>query len=685
MIVTPLLLSAALVVGVLLVLGLLLSMFNRFLVKAGSGEALVKTGWGAPQPQVSLSSAFVVPLFNRVETLDLTVKTVRIVRRKQESLSCADGIRAECEVDFYIKINPVEEDIRHVATTIGPARAASIEILRELFEAKFADALKTAGAKLSFDQLYQNRRVFRDEVLRALGQEGDQDVILNGYKLDDVAIQYLEQLPLEMHNEDNVLDARGRKEIAQRTSAEVEAANLRLRQKEVTIAEQNREARLRQLAIEQNIKEQEAKQNREVSESAAREHAGAQKTLAEQERVAEEAKIEKDKALTLASELREQTVRAAEIARERAVELAMQQKQQEVEQAQVSRERVLAVSLEEKTKQTQIARIEREAAEAEALGGKLKMLEQTAIQEAARLRAEEQAQTAKALEIASRQKQIDVIEAEKQAAVDRAMQQVRADVAAYELRTTAQARFDAAVLDSQAAEAQATAISTVGIARADAERASLEARNVMNERVLLATLLERLVPMLPELVGQLMKPAEKIDSIRVVHVGGMGTSGGDAPAGGGVMGGRARSGASRRSCKPAPRFRSCANSSPPCRAARPAPTSAAPCARSPAAPPSPMPSPSTPTPATAPRPRRSSTPRPRRPSRSAAPERGVRTVPERVEGPCAGFGTPFDGLRAGAHPPGRRRRRNPGASAASRRGPHHRLKCAASPRSSSPS
>lgn len=522
---TSFIVTAGIVLVVVLFVVMLLSMFNRFLVKASPGQAIVKTGFGASQPMVSLSSAFVVPLFNRVEMLDLTVKTVRIVRRQQESLSCADGIRAEVEVDFYIKINPVEEDIRHVAMTIGPDRAASIEILRELFEAKFADALKTAGAKLTFDQLYQNRSVFRDEILRALGGDAGGDVVLSGYKLDDVAIQYLEQLPLEMHNENNVLDARGRKEIAQRTSAEVEAANQRLRQKEVTIAEQNREARLRQLAIEQNIKEQEAKQQREVAESVSREDAAAQKTLAEQQQVAEAARIAK-----------EQAIRQAEIEQQRAIELADQQKQQQVEQAQVARERVLAVALEEKTKQAQIARIEREAAEAEALRGKLKMLEETALAEAERLRAEEQAQTAKALEIANRQKQIDVIEAEKQAAVERATQQVRSDVAAYELRTTAQARLDAAALDAQAAEAQAKAIETVGGAQAEAERLRLDARNVMNERVLLAQALEQIGPMLPQLVEQLMKPAEKIDSIRVVNVNGLGGDTGAPSGAGGAIG-----------------------------------------------------------------------------------------------------------------------------------------------------
>ncbi len=518
-----------LVVGAVLLVGFVISLFNKFLVKAAPGQALVKTGFGADAPRVYLSSAFVVPLFNRVDTIDLTVKTVRIVRRKYESLSCADGIRAEVEVDFYIKINSIGEDIGHVATTIGCGRASDTEILRELFEAKFADALKTAGAKLTFDQLYQNRRLFRDEILKALGQEGEGEVVLNGYKLDDVAIQFLEQLPLEQHNEDNVLDSRGRKEIAQRTSSEVEAANQRLRQKEVTIAEQNREARLRQLQIEQDIKEKEAAQKREIHEAEAREDAATQRTVAEQERMAEEARILRDKQVTVANELKQQEVMAAEIERQRAIELADEQKRQQVEQAQIARERAIKVAEQQKIQEVEIARIQREAAEAEALREKLKMLEETALQEAEKIRAEEKAQTVRALEIAQRQKSIEVIEAEKRAQVEKAMQQVEADVSAYEIRNLAQARLDAAALDSEAAEKQALAIEVVGRAEAERERLRLDAQNVIGERALLAQTLQQLIPLLPQLTAELMKPAEHIDSIKILNVTGMGGQGDGAP------------------------------------------------------------------------------------------------------------------------------------------------------------
>lgn len=519
-------LTIAVVVGVILLVLVFLSMLNRFLVKAEAGQALVKTGFGLSKPGVYLSSVISIPLLHKTERIDLTVKTVRTVRRVHESLSCADGIRAEVEVDFYIKINPVEEDIRHVASTIGCGRASDIAILRELFEAKFADALKTAGAVLTFDQLYQNRREFRDEIMKALGQDAENGVILNGYRLDDVAIQYLEQLPLEMHNENNVLDARGRKEIAQRTSAEVEAANKRLREKEVTIATQNREAKLKQLQIEQDIAAKQALQSREIAEAQAREQATMQQTVAEQEKFAEQARIAKDR-----------EIKAAEIERQKAIEVADEERKRNVESARIIREKAIQIAEQEKLQQIEIARIEREKAESEALKAKLSVLEEVAKQEALKLKAEEQAQTVKSLEIANRQKAIEIIEAEKAAAVEKEKQKVESDVKAYEITTVAKAKLDAAEMESQAAEKQAKAIETVGLAQASTTRANLDAQNVINSQAILAQALKELMPQLPLLVEKLMIPAEKIESIRVLNVHGLqGQHGGESSSSSSVAG-----------------------------------------------------------------------------------------------------------------------------------------------------
>jgi len=504
------------IIGGILFFAFIISMFNKFLVKASPGQALVKTGFGLDQPKISLSSAFVIPLFNKVESIDLTVKTVKIERKAHDSLSCADGIRAEVEVDFYIQINPVDPDIRQVATTIGCERASHSQTLRELFEAKFADALKTAGSKLTFDQLYQNRAMFRDEILKSLGQEGKMEVVLNGYRLDDVAIQYMEQLPLTKHNEDNVLDAKGRKEIAQRTSAEAEFANKRLRLKEITIQEQNQEARTKDLQIKQDIAEKEAKQEREIKEIQSREITQAQKTMAEQERVAAESLIAKEKSIKIAEEKKLQEITTQQIEREKIVQVADQQKQQDIE----------------------IAKIQRETREAEAMKQKLIMLEETAKQEAQKIKAEEQAITVKAMEVADRNKRIEIINAEKAAAVETQKRNVESDVMAYQLITVAKAKLDAADLDAQAAQKQTKTIVEVGKAEAEALKMKLEAENLIGERVMISNALSQIIPLLPTLVEKLMLPAEKIESIKVLNITGMehlGGNGGNGEGGSGVQ------------------------------------------------------------------------------------------------------------------------------------------------------
>jgi uncharacterized membrane protein YqiK len=487
---------------VLVVLGFfafLLSLLSAFLKKTAPGTALVKTGLGLSKAQISTSSAIVIPLIHRSETIDLTVKIVKIIRRGSDSLSCADGIRAEVEVDFYIKINSLDEDIRRVATTIGGARASNLEIIKELFEAKFADALKTAGSKLTFDQLYQNRHQFRDEILTALGHNQGGDVILNGYRLDDVAIHYLEQLPLSKHDENNVLDAKGIKEIAQRTSSEAESANKRLREREVTIAEQNREARIRQLQIEQDIKEKEAIQQREVAERIAKENALGEKTRQEQEGIEQQALI----------------------AKQRTVKIAEEKKLQETQVIEIEKEKFIQVAQEEKLQAVEIAKIQRESQIAEQLRQKLAMLEETAKQESLKIKAEEQAATTRAVEIANRDKQIEVINAEKEASVQVARNNVAINTDAYRLTTVAKAKKDAADLELEAATKQALAILEIGNADAKSLAAKLEAENSIGKSAMLSQALEKIIPLLPEIIGKLMLPAEKIDSIKFLNINGL--------------------------------------------------------------------------------------------------------------------------------------------------------------------
>ena len=66
--------------------------------------------------------------------------------------------------------------------------------------------MKTVGKQLDFVDLYNERQRFKESIIEVIGRD------LNGYSLEDTAIDYLEQTPIESLDPDNMLDAKGRKD-----------------------------------------------------------------------------------------------------------------------------------------------------------------------------------------------------------------------------------------------------------------------------------------------------------------------------------------------------------------------------------------------------------------------------------------------------------------------------------------
>ena len=85
----------------------------------------------------------------------------------------------------------------------------------------------------------------------------------------------------------------------------------------------------------------------------------------------------------------------------------------------------------------------------------------------------------------------------------------------------AEARVRAAELEHAAAEQRSDTIILIGEAEARAIAAKLEAQNKINKVKMQADFLEQLLVQLPDIIERLMKPAEKIDNIRVLQVNGL--------------------------------------------------------------------------------------------------------------------------------------------------------------------
>lgn len=333
---------SVIVIGTILV-GVMFAM-SRFYRKVGPEEALVKTGWGGMKV-VSGGGMWVIPVAHRVEHMDLSLKRIEIARREKSGLICRDNVRADIEVAFFVRVNNAAQDILQVAQALGCKRASEKGALVELFDAKFSEALKTVGKQFDFVDLYTERDRFKDEILKHIGTD------LNGYILDDCAIDFLEQTPIEHLNEMNILDAEGIKKITNLTAQEHVRSNEILREKEKTIKKQDVEAQEAILELEKQRVEATEKQKREIAEIAAREHAEAAKVQEEQRLRAETARIQTEEELQVAEENKLRQIIVAQKNKERT---------EAVEQERVEKDRLLEVT--ERERIVGLADIEKEKA-----------------------------------------------------------------------------------------------------------------------------------------------------------------------------------------------------------------------------------------------------------------------------------------------------------------------------------
>ncbi|MFI1733236.1 flotillin family protein [Streptomyces acidicola] len=422
-------------VAVCLLAVLVVSLLFR---KVEQGKALIVSK--LRKVDVTFTGQVVLPVLHKAEVMDISVKAIEITRAGRDGLICRDNIRADIRISFFVKVNKTVEDVIKVAQAVGTARASDQKTLQELFHAKFSEALKTVGKQLDFTDLYTKREELRYRIIEVIG------VDLNGYHLEDAAIDYLEQTPLTQLDPANVLDAQGIRKITELTAVEHVRTNEAQRTEEMEITRQNVDARETILELERRQADAEIKQKREIETVRAREEA-------ETARVVEEERLRAQGAFLRTEE-----------------QLGVQRENQgrEVAVAAKNRERVIAVENEriEKDRQLEVIARERETELTRIAASKEVEAEKREIAEVIRERVavdrtvaeqEESIKRLRAVEEAERQRQAVVIAAEAEAQeklvkdikAAEAAEQAAVHRAAEEL-ALAEARLKSADLDARA-------------------------------------------------------------------------------------------------------------------------------------------------------------------------------------------------------------------------------------------
>lgn len=542
------------VVGsIIALLVVFLLIYRSFYKKAPADSALVIAG--GRKKRVVFGGSLINPITNTTQLISLNTLQLPVERTGQAALITKDSLRVDLEAQFYVKIEPHEQDVLKAVASLGNKTLTPAEV-NKLLEGKLVGVLRSVAATMDLQELHEKRQQFSDQVQEACRDDLEQ----NGFKLESVAVTNLDQTPLEELNENNRFDVvaiqtiKEEVEDRQTKTARIEHENQVKREEDrlkaqLEIKQREEQTETEGLEVEKRLDFAQEEQRKAIATNKAEQEREIEAHKFEQQQAVEEARIKQEEVVKSTEILQKQRldtarieqerqVQETEIAQKQAVEVARVQQEQMIEEAQIQRELTVEKAkieqqraVEEAGISSRIVIIEKDREEKEAqaenaiqVSIKEKEREAALIElldiSAQKAKAEAAVLTAEAIEEAERQSQVALIRAEQEADEERIAKERAADAEAYAVVEAAKAELGAAEVKAQAQTILAEALLVEAKAKADGEEASIAAKNQADSKVLVSDAILALVDSLPEVTNELMKPAERIESIRVLDLGG---------------------------------------------------------------------------------------------------------------------------------------------------------------------
>ena len=477
----------------------LVALALRFYRRATQEVSLVRSGLGGTSVFLG-GGGLVVPLLHSVTRVGMNTMRLDLVREGRDALVTGDRMRADVMAEVFLRVRPERAAVERAAQAFG-GRTMSAEELRPLVEGRLVDALRSAAAERSMEDLHAGRRAFGGEV-GALVAEA---VAPSGLEVESVSITRLDQTAIEHFDPSNAFDAEGLTRLTEQIETRKRARNAIEQDTAVEIQRRALESERRRLEMERESEFARLEQRADVSVRRARQEA-------------ETAAIEAEERL--------RADRAALTA------------EREIEGSRAALEREVATLRVETASAARVAEIKGDTAAVLADLDRARRAEELEEARAAVEAARERVATAREVEAARRAKAVDLVHAEREAERDARRRRIASEAAHDLAATEAETRRIAAEAEAGARERLTEADRHAAAAAAEGQRLAHEARNALSEAHLEAELRRATVEKLPEIVAASARPLEAVDSIRIVKVDGL-TRGGP-PDGGVRPGGLAR-------------------------------------------------------------------------------------------------------------------------------------------------
>ena len=456
---------------------------NRFYRKTSRDVALIRTGFGG-QKIVLTGGTLALPFLHKVDEINMRTMRIEVSRSGAKSLITEDRMRVDVELEFYLRVQPTIDGVATAAQAIG-SKSLSPDGVRNLLEGRFIDAIQAIGATFTMDALHDKRAEF----VRMIRESVRENLAHSGLQLESVSLTRMDQAAFASLDDNNAFNAVGLRKLAEiiatskKKRAEIEA------DADVSVRQTQLEAIKQRLSLSRQEEEAQIGQRLEIEKLKATSDADTARAREQSTVASEAARIE-----------REQATRVAEIQKAREV------RRLEIEAQLSSEVRKIDSSIAMAAKHAEEARAQAQAE-----------LARTEI-----VLAQEQLQTERERAVADRSREIALKREQERGAVETSKAESETAV----LLMTAKAEASATTTRAEAQRIRLTAES-------EGARAMIDAENSRTAELMHLQLEQHRLDRLPEIIAQMMKPAEKIDSIRIHQVTGFGGSSNGSAGGAG--------------------------------------------------------------------------------------------------------------------------------------------------------
>src|SRR3954469_21388040 len=276
--------ALALVV-VAVVVAILVWLMHWLYLRSSKERAFVRTGLGG-QKVVLDGGAFVLPIVHDVIPVNMNTLRLEVSRGRDKALITKDRMRVDVIAEFYVRVAAVPEAVAAAAQTLGQ-RTLAPEELKELVEGKFVDALRTAAAEMTMEELHEKRGMY----VRRVRESVAGDLTKNGLELESASLTQLDQTAMEYFNPSNAFDAEGLTRLTEQIERRKKQRNDIEQDTMIQIRNKNLEAEKLSLEIDRDSESARLEQEREIEFARASQRAELTTERAQREQDSESAQI----------------------------------------------------------------------------------------------------------------------------------------------------------------------------------------------------------------------------------------------------------------------------------------------------------------------------------------------------------------------------------------------------------